>query len=403
MPPSVLPIKSSHRVLSRITRMATASPTPALPPPPGVTSNFVNPESLTDENNIAMGVSIPLITISFFLRVYARIWIRKTWVFEDWLALTAWASTVSLAGVGAATMANYGGRHEWDITREQAIQAAYWFNATTVNYGIAICITKLSVLWYYRRIFSPSRGRPFDISIVCLIVLLILFYSSTTLVKIWGCIPRAKIWDNDIPGSCINTPVLLDTSGVFNTLTDVIMLLLPVKAVWNMKLKLRQKVLVICVFTFGLCAPIFSVLGLVIRLEGNNNNDKSWIQPKIIMWGLAETTTGMLCVSFPELGPIIRRTKRATPSESILNGQYLSDDRSHPRQGSHGFSTVISQGMMKLESDPYIELDERDIYLAQHAAKTDHIRAWQQPGEITVTQEVTVDSYKRDSEDQPTY
>ncbi|KAI1461618.1 hypothetical protein F4805DRAFT_453501 [Annulohypoxylon moriforme] len=378
--------------------MATVSPTPALPPPPGVTPNFVNPESLVRQNNIAMGVSVPLITISFLLRVYVRIWIRRVWVFEDWLAFVAWASTVSLAGVGAATMAHYGGRHAFDITREQFMQASYWFNVTTINYGIAICTTKLAVLWYYRRVFSPIRRRPFDISIICLIVLLVLFYGSTTIVKIWECIPRTRIWDKGIPGTCISTTVLLDTSGLFNTLTDLIMLLLPVKAVWGLKLKVKQKVLVIGVFTFGLCAPVFSLVGLIVRLQGTNNPDKSWmslgaddflielterivISEYIVEVMLtffdrrAETTTGMLCVSFPELGPLIRRRQRPTPNEGMGSSQYCSGGTPHG---------------MKLDRDPYIELDERDAYQVRYAAQAGHkIHArGQRPGEITVTQEV---------------
>ncbi|KAI2462845.1 hypothetical protein F4781DRAFT_438050 [Annulohypoxylon bovei var. microspora] len=383
--------------------MATTSPTPALPPPPGETSNFTNPESLTQANNIATGICISLVTIFFSLRVYVRIGIRRTWIFEDWLALTAWASTVSLAGVGVATMAHYGGRHEWDITHDQSMQALYWFNVTSIVYGIAMCITKLTVLWYYRRIFSPSRQRPFDISIVCLIVILILFYGSTTIAKIWECIPRAKIWDHDnIQGSCISIAALLDTSGLFNTLTDVVILLLPVKAVWKMNLKLKKKMIVVGVFTFGLCAPVFGVVGLIVRLKGNGNTDKSWVQPEIIMWALAETTTGVLCVSLPELGPIIRKGKRPMPSESVLNGQYRHDNRECPRQDRHGFYTVISHGIMKLEDGPYIELDERDLYEIQGATQASHnIHGQQQPPrEITVTQEFTVDSYSRNIGDQ---
>lgn len=72
--------------------------------------------------------------------------------------------------------------------------------------------------------------------------------------------PRATIWDKSIPGTCINTSILLDTSGLFNTVTDVIMLLLPVKAVWSLKLKFKQKVLVVGVFTFGLWLVLYSVV-----------------------------------------------------------------------------------------------------------------------------------------------
>ena len=108
------------------------------------------------------------------------------------------------------------------------------------------------MLWLYRRVFSPRRWSPFDISIIFLIVLFILFYTSTTLVKIWECNPRAKIYNPKLPGTCVEVSILFDISGAFNTMTDLIILLLPVKAVWKLNMKTRGKVLVVLVFTFGL-------------------------------------------------------------------------------------------------------------------------------------------------------
>ena len=65
-----------------LTKIVSAT-SPALSPPPGVTSNFVNPESLTPQMNVAMGVAIPLVTVFFGLRAYARLVVRRVWIFED--------------------------------------------------------------------------------------------------------------------------------------------------------------------------------------------------------------------------------------------------------------------------------------------------------------------------------
>lgn len=127
-----------------------------------------------------------------------------------------------------------------------------WFNIASIHYGITICITKLAILLLYRRAFSPYSRSVFDIICKGLIALLILFYIATNLTKIWECVPRAKIWDPSIPGHCIDTPTLLNTSGIFNTVTDFILVLLPVRAVWNMNMNLRKKALVVLAFTFGL-------------------------------------------------------------------------------------------------------------------------------------------------------
>jgi hypothetical protein len=264
--------------------MATPSPTPALPPPPGQTSNFENPDSLAPRNNVAISIAIPLITILFILRVYSRVGIQKTWTIEDWFALASWAGTVAFAGVGIGTMEHFGGKHIWDITAAQAVEAAYWFNLGSIVYGVTICFAKLAVLWLYRRIFSPTRRSPLDLSILFLVGVNALFYTATTFVKIWQCTPREKIFNPRVPGSCVDVGMLFNVSGMFNTVMDLIVVFLPVRAVWNMNIKLTRKIMVILIFTFGLCAPAFSLAGFLARLRSSTDPDKGWVQHEIILW-----------------------------------------------------------------------------------------------------------------------
>lgn len=76
---------------------SNATPTPAMPPPPGTTSDFDHPASLKGVMNIAMGVSIPLTTIFFLLRTYVRIWIKRQWAGED---CEQFLALFSIVGVG---------------------------------------------------------------------------------------------------------------------------------------------------------------------------------------------------------------------------------------------------------------------------------------------------------------
>ncbi|KAI8627427.1 hypothetical protein F5Y19DRAFT_487022 [Xylariaceae sp. FL1651] len=161
--------------------------TPALKPPPGVTLNPDDPASLVGLANITIGVVIPLITIVFLLRTYVRIFIKRLWSFEDTLVTTAWAGTVAYCDIMKATMSHHGGQHGWDITPAELHQASYWFNVAAIEYGAIIGITKLSILWLYRRVFSPIWWSWFDITIVALIVLLIGFYTSIIIAKIFEC------------------------------------------------------------------------------------------------------------------------------------------------------------------------------------------------------------------------
>ncbi|KAI0907637.1 hypothetical protein F4823DRAFT_641220 [Ustulina deusta] len=387
--------------------MEASQPIPALPPPPGVTPNFDHPSSLKHVNNIAISVAIPITTIFFILRTYTRVWLKRTWIVEDWLTTIAYVGTISFCVVGAATMDHYGGKHQWDITPNQAHEAFYWFNVASIHYGITICIAKIAVLCLYRRVFSPIRWSPFDISIVALINLLALFYIATNIVKIWECIPRAKIWDPTIPGTCINTPMLLNVSGLFNTVTDLIILLLPFKAVWRMNMNLKKKTMVVLVFTFGLSAPIFSLVGVVVRVRGSKNPDKTWVQPEIIQWGLAELTAALLCVCFPELGPLWKKRPRAGPTTSIKNGRYRLRDFTYRKRLKNDLSTGTSLSTTlnasELSRSAYVELEQGFSYKIQGAGESNETthptQAAQQverQGEITVTQEFNVDSARGD-------
>lgn len=81
--------------------------------------------------------------------------------------------------------------------------------------------------------------------------ILVLFYLATFLVKIWECNPRERIWDRSIPGKCVNVSSLLNVSGLFNTLTDIMILLIPIKSVWNLNMTTKRKVGVVAAFTVG--------------------------------------------------------------------------------------------------------------------------------------------------------
>ena len=80
---------------------------------------------------------------------------------------------------------------------------------------------------------------------------LIMFYVATTFVKIWECTPRERIWNKSVPGTCIDVSRLLNTSGSFNTITDTMILLVPVKSVWNLRMTKKRKWGVVAVFTVG--------------------------------------------------------------------------------------------------------------------------------------------------------
>ena len=181
------------------------------------------------------------------------------------------AGLAVFCGIIVTVMYKHGGVHQWDLTSMQVHTISYvrtdmfglkgfrnadlpveWFNVGTVTYGLTIMCTKLAILLLYRRVFLPQRWSVFDVAIRLLMLIICLFYIATTAVKIWECTPRSRIWDKSIQGTCINVSSLLNTSGLFNTISDILILLVPVKSVWRLNMDRGRKVACVLLFTVGL-------------------------------------------------------------------------------------------------------------------------------------------------------
>ena len=125
------------------------------------------------------------------------------------------------------------------------------YNIASVIYGPAIGCTKVSILLLYRRTFSVQKHSRFDRGIRLFIVFLTLFYITNTFLKIYQCAPRARIWDKSVPGTCLNLGNVLTASGAFNTFTDILILIIPIRVSWNLNTSKKRKIAVVLLFTFG--------------------------------------------------------------------------------------------------------------------------------------------------------
>ncbi|MCJ1423886.1 hypothetical protein MMC29_001771 [Sticta canariensis] len=351
--------------------MASAQPTPALPPPPGQTSNFVNPDSLSKWTILCVTVCLSVTGIVFVLRTYVRVVAKRTWILEDYMCCISWAGLAILCGLLITMVYQHGGVHEWDLTAMEVHRVSYWFYIARVTYGLTIMCTKLTILLFYRRVFLPQRWSVFDVATRLLMLIICLFYITTSGIKLFECTPRSRIWDKSIGGRCIDISRLLNTSGLFNTITDVLILLVPLKSVWKLNMSMGRKVACVLLFTVGLIAPIFSVIGFIVRLRISANPDITYTQPEILLWSwvslddllffdidnvisTAEISTGVVCVCLPTLGALGHR-RRHRPSTSILNGHsYLRSIR------SLGPDQPTSLNDKELLDSEYLEVRDRD-------------------------------------------
>lgn len=144
--------------------------------------------------------------------------------------------------------------------RQCPLTSYQYTNYGDIVYSLSLFFTKLSILLLIRRVFcSVQLDAPYWITLA-IIVLNSIFYLLFFFIPIFGCLPRAKIWDNSVQGQCLDINVLYLASASFNVISDIAMLGVPIYLVWSLRMSIPRKMGVTAIFFFG---ALFVCLGFL--------------------------------------------------------------------------------------------------------------------------------------------
>jgi hypothetical protein len=115
-------------------------------------------------------------------------------------------------------------------------------------YNVTLPVIKMSILSLYARIFPQER---FNRILLVLGAFIIAYSLATVFADIFQCVPISSLWDATEPTFCMNYPALIISTGVVNTVTDIIMLSLPMPLLWKLQLSTTKKKLITSLFLMG--------------------------------------------------------------------------------------------------------------------------------------------------------
>ncbi|MCJ1440799.1 MAG: hypothetical protein MMC23_001285 [Stictis urceolatum] len=284
---------------------------PALEPPRGVKPNFVNPYNLNDIAFPVTAIAYAITTILLAVRVYTRLFVMKMWATEDYLCVVGWIAFVIYAAFSLMGFKTGGGTHQYDLTVAQIIPVGYWVNASGPTYCFSAMAIKLSILTQFRNIFFPIKRTnlmfwgTWGLSTLCVV-----FYLLMALLTIFHCNPRSKAWDPFVDGQCISNGLIQVVTGLFNIVTDLILLLMPQRIIWKLQLPWRRRLTIASVFCVGLLACAASIFRLYFTIRVNSTNDVTFGVGQFGLWITAELTCGLICACVPILPRFAHRLKQ---------------------------------------------------------------------------------------------
>lgn len=124
-----------------------------------------------------------------------------------------------------------------------------WFLVTEMFYYVSIMFCKLSILAFYLRF---AIGKQQIWTIYSLLGFIAVYNIISIAVLLFACNPVAKLWDPAVTwGTCANTNPVYVVNSAANTLTDLIILIMPMRMLWKLKLPTTQKISLGLVFVAG--------------------------------------------------------------------------------------------------------------------------------------------------------
>ncbi|KAI1505651.1 hypothetical protein F5X99DRAFT_428763 [Biscogniauxia marginata] len=298
--------------------------TPALEPPLGEESNFVDPYSLQPQRIAVATVALVVCTISVASRVYTRSLMKKFNI--DDCGFTTFTVLLIVAG-------EYGdGTHQWNVTVADLKKNLLIENIAEIVYCVAMFTIKYVVLRQIESIFFNHQRNTLPSRAISVLIWANLFlFTSLAFAFIFACVPREKIWDRGIEGRCINSPASVTAGGSLNVVSDITILIIPIAAICKLQMPLKKKIRTAAVFAVGVFATIASILRLYYSLPLFYAEDITWIISPVGQWAIAELATGFLVACapyFPWLfDHVLGRDNKAASKSSYSADSYGSKNQ----------------------------------------------------------------------------
>ena len=214
--------------------------------------------SVSDENIGHQLVTVSAVMIALqVLAVGARLSARrvqKTVFFvDDYLIVVALLGGLAICGIAimGVNVAKFGRHQDWIMTNEPDSLTPFGklsVAAQSLQTPIAITFAKLSILFFYRRIFPlPS----IHCAILAIGAWIVAHGFATLLVSLLQCIPLSAVWDAGVKGKCIDPVSWLRWMSLPNIMSDLALIILPLYVIWRLQKSRTERLGLSVIFLSG--------------------------------------------------------------------------------------------------------------------------------------------------------
>ncbi|KAK8006113.1 hypothetical protein PG991_012410 [Apiospora marii] len=259
-----------------------------------------------DKGKLYDNISIIFGVLSGFFVVMRLVF--KLLVMKTDLGLDDWAVLVTvLVGIPSTVINVHGvspnglGKDIWTLRDDQITDFGKFFYILEILYFTQVSLVKLSLLFFYMRIFP---GRTIRWLLWGTVVFNCLFGLSFSLVAVFQCQPIEfywKKWDGLQEGTCFDINAMGWSNAAISIALDIWMLAIPLWQLRALKLHWKKKIGVAAMFIVGTFVTIVSILRLQSLVLFAESHNPTWDNFDVANWSTIEINTGIICACMPSL------------------------------------------------------------------------------------------------------
>ncbi|KAK3173075.1 hypothetical protein OEA41_006404 [Lepraria neglecta] len=215
-----------------------------------------------------------------------------------------------------------------------------------VFYGPAIASVKISTLLLFSRIFP---GRHFRLWLWSVGLFVAIYSGIQVLSVIFQCRPIQGAWNPFIKAQCIQINLVFMILAGMNVLTDFMLLIAPLPAIWGLQMRKGMKIQLMSIFCIGGFICVVSIYRIP-KLHGLSLVDAPWSNADATIWSIVEMCVAIACSCAITLRPAFNWVFRLGDSAAGSGKSPKPSAKiSYPgfdREGWHG----IGEDQFKMDS-----------------------------------------------------
>ncbi|KAI1655059.1 hypothetical protein F4813DRAFT_188086 [Daldinia decipiens] len=299
------------------------------------------------KGHLGMTASIILasvVTITLTIRLYTRKWLTRGFGLDDIFIILAYFPSTAYTLVGIITEKNLRWDHH-NRGREPNLStySLQIIFANQILFELATSLTKLSILILLYRLTTAASGRNVTIAVLISIGTIGIDCFIFIFVSFLQCIPLSAYWDHSIqPQHCIDWAAHILAASIINTITDWVVVLLPIWVALRLNLPIRQVGIVIFLFGLGILASSAGIVRsyyawiLIFHSYDIKSIRDVWLT------SIIELNLGIICASIPAMKPFFATYLPGILKSLRQRSSMTVRDRT-PLTHSPSFTTFIDQ------------------------------------------------------------